>query len=101
MKVSETRNQASELVSHYKINEKTATGRETQVSGKTDPEEKVSLSAKAKDINKVKEAIAELPDMREEKVMELKRRIDEGSYRVEGEKVADKLIEESLLDIFA
>ena len=52
MKVSETKNQASELIQQqYKLQEKTASGHEKKVSGKGTPEEKVSLSAKAKDIN--------------------------------------------------
>ncbi len=101
MKVSETRNQASELIQQYKIHEKAASGHEKRVSGKAAHEERVSLSEKARDINQAKAVIAELPEVREEKVMELKHRIEEGTYRVDGGKVADKMIEESLLDIFA
>ena len=101
MKVSETRNQAGELIQQYRIQEKTAPGHEKQISGKTAPEEKVSLSERAKDINQVKAAITEMPDVREEKVMEIKHRIETGTYRIDEGKVADKMIEECLLDIFA
>jgi len=100
MKISETRNQATEVVQQYKANEKAATAHGKQVSGNAAPEEKVSLSDRAKDIQQAKKTIDQLPDVREEKVKELKNAIDTGTYRVEGEKVADKMIGESLLDIF-
>ena len=83
MKVSRTRNPASEI------------------SRNIIPEEKVGLSTKAKDIQQVKETIDKLPDVREEKVEDLKNQLEQGIYNVSGDKIAEKMVGESLLDIIA
>lgn len=102
MKVSETRNQLHELLQQQQAAEKTSQGRENRsVSGSVAPEEKVTLSERAREIQQVRQAVEALPDVREEKVDELKERIASGEYRVDGEKVAEKMIGESLLDILA
>ena len=61
-------------------------------------EEKVQLSTRAKDIQRIKKIINTVPDIRTEKVNQLKRSIEDGTYNVKGEKVAEKMIRESLLD---
>jgi flagellar biosynthesis anti-sigma factor FlgM len=43
----------------------------------------------------------ETPDIREEKVQELKRQIDTGKYSVNADKLAEKIVGESLIDILA
>ena len=61
-------------------------------------EEKVELSAKARDIQKIKKALDNVPDIRGEKVAQLKRSIEEGTYNVKAENVARKMLKENLLD---
>ena len=61
-------------------------------------EEKVELSSRAKDIQRIKNAVANVPEVRAEKVSRLKRSIEEGTYNVKGEEVARKIVKESLLD---
>jgi len=56
-------------------------------------------STKAQDIKKLREALDKLPDIREEKVEDLKSQIKKGTYCVTGEKIAEKIIAESLMDI--
>lgn len=65
------------------------------------PEEKVNLSTTAKEVQKIKSAIDELPDVREEKILDLKNRIEQGTYQVDAEKIAEKMVGESLLDILS
>ena len=101
MKVSEIRNQTNEIIQQYKANEKADAGSDKQVSGNVVPEEKVTLSTKARDVQRVKEAVDKLPDVREEKVQEIKDQIDQGTYSVSGDKIAEKMVGESLLDIIA
>jgi len=102
MKISETGNPASELISRYKINEDKANSEsENQVANSMVPEEKVSLSFAAKDIQHAGTAIEKLPDVREEKVQALKDQIETGQYNVSGEKIAEKMMSESLVDIVA
>jgi negative regulator of flagellin synthesis FlgM len=65
------------------------------------PEEKVNLSTTAKDVQNLSSAISKLPDVREEKVQALKDQIEKGTYKVDAGKTAEKMVGESLLDIFA
>jgi negative regulator of flagellin synthesis FlgM len=100
MKVSDTGNTAGEIIHLYKAqSQKAAEGEKPAGDAASVPEEKVSLSAQARDVQTIKKAINELPDVRKEKVDALKKQIREGSYDVNGEKIAQKMIGESLLDI--
>ncbi len=102
MKISETGNSVTDLISQYKINEeKLNSGAEKQATDNVVPEEKVSLSSAARDIQQAEKAIKKLPDVREEKVRELQNQIETGTYDVNGEKIAGKMISESLLDTMA
>jgi negative regulator of flagellin synthesis FlgM len=101
MKVSDVKHPSAQLVQQYQKNENVKLDVDRQVGGSPTPEEKVDLSTKAKDIQGLKSAITNLPDVREEKVQELKNRIESGKYNVSGEKIAEKMVGESLLDIFA
>jgi negative regulator of flagellin synthesis FlgM len=61
----------------------------------------MNLSTKAIDIKQLRDAINRLPDIREDKVRELKDKVERGIYEVDGQKIAEKMVVESLLDIFA
>ncbi|MEK7691847.1 MAG: flagellar biosynthesis anti-sigma factor FlgM [Bdellovibrionota bacterium] len=54
------------------------------------------ISARARDLSKAKSAAAGAPDVREEKIAELKRRIAEGRYKVDSAAVADKMVDDHL-----
>ncbi|MFH1625987.1 MAG: flagellar biosynthesis anti-sigma factor FlgM [Pseudomonadota bacterium] len=61
-------------------------------------EEKVQLSSKARDIQRVKKVLDSVPEVRQDKVTELKNSIENETYNVKGEKVAPRIVKESLLD---
>jgi len=61
-------------------------------------EDKVALSLEAKQIQDVKKRLDSLPDVREDKVTEIKEQIAAGTYTIDGEKIAFKMIRESILD---
>jgi negative regulator of flagellin synthesis FlgM len=61
----------------------------------------VNLSTTAKDVQALQNAISNLPDVREDKVQALRDQIEKGTYKVDAEKVAEKMVGESLLDIIA
>ena len=61
-------------------------------------EDKVALSSEARQIQEAKKIIDSLPDIREEKVAEIRERIENGTYRVDSEKIAFRMIKESILD---
>ena len=63
--------------------------------------ETVELSSQAKEIRQIRAALANSPDVREDKVTALKREIESGKYQIQPDAVANKMIDESLIDIFA
>ena len=72
--------------------EKGSKSSETEnTSGQRD---KISLSGKAQEINELKALINELPDIRIDKVEQLKKAIDTGFYNIDSYKVAEKMLEE-------
>ncbi len=69
-----------------------------QGSSQTVKEDKVVLSPKAKEVQEATKLIKELPDIREDKVAKLKEQVDQGTYRIDGKKIAFKMMKESILD---
>ncbi len=78
----------------YQDNLKTGGRPDKKVEEKAAPDEKVNISATAKDIQKLKSAVANLPEVRQDKVDDLKARIGKGEYSVSGAEIADRIIED-------
>lgn len=70
-------------------------GRESAVAAGSD---NVSLSAKARELQEAREALDAAPEVRKEKVEEIKGRVEAGTYNVKAEAIADAIIKASLLD---
>jgi negative regulator of flagellin synthesis FlgM len=66
--------------------------RQSEAVSDTTHNDKVSLSQASKEMQLAKNAVAESPDIREEKVMQLKQAIADGRYEMNSEKIADKLV---------
>jgi negative regulator of flagellin synthesis FlgM len=63
--------------------------------------DRVVISDTAKRIQEARTQLESIPDTRADKVAEIKRSIQDGTYKIEPEKIADKMIQESLLnDLF-
>jgi negative regulator of flagellin synthesis FlgM len=60
-------------------------------------EDKVVLSPKAREVQEAKKVLDTLPDIRKEEIARIKNEIREGTYKIEGKKLAAKMIKESLL----
>lgn len=61
----------------------------------------VYISDNAKRVQEARFQLESVPDTRSDKVAEIKRRIEEGAYEIQPDKIADKMIRESLMnDIF-
>jgi flagellar biosynthesis anti-sigma factor FlgM len=56
-------------------------------------QDRVELSTQKTEIEKLKKSVESLLDVRSEKVAGIKQQIAEGSYRVDGVKVAQKMLE--------
>ena len=63
-------------------------------TGKAGFADKVDLSGRAKEIADLVAAARALPDVRTEKVTEIKERIDAGNYVVDPAKIAKRMIDE-------
>jgi negative regulator of flagellin synthesis FlgM len=61
-------------------------------------EDRVLLSPMAKEIQMATNQLQEIPDVRIEKVTEIKNQIAQGSYQISAEKIAHRLMGESLLN---
>ncbi len=59
--------------------------------------DKVELSPQAKELQEAKHQLEQVPDIRTDKVESLQQAIKDGTYEVNGEKVALKMIRQSLL----
>jgi flagellar biosynthesis anti-sigma factor FlgM len=60
-------------------------------------EEKVKISPQAREIHRLKQIIEEIPDVREKKVEDIRRLIEEGNYKVNLDLLSDKIIESLLV----
>lgn len=61
-------------------------------------EDTLELSVQAREIQEVKSALSDIPEVREEKVQQLKNEIASGAYRADAGKIAEGIIEDRLLD---
>jgi negative regulator of flagellin synthesis FlgM len=69
-----------------------------QLVPKTDT---VVISETAKRIQDAKASLDAIPDVRADKVAELKSRVENGTYEIQADKIAGKMIRDSLLnDLF-
>jgi negative regulator of flagellin synthesis FlgM len=102
MKVSDLKDVNAQMIQQYQRNENVAPAVDRQASSAAvRPEETVDLSTMAKDIQQAKVEVSKLPDVREEKVREIKAQVENGTYNVSGEQIADKMVGESVVDLFA
>ena len=61
----------------------------------------VNISDAAKEIQEVRKELDNIPDVRAEKVEQLKNQIENGTYEVKSEEIAEKMLKDSLLnDLF-
>jgi negative regulator of flagellin synthesis FlgM len=102
MKVSDVKDVTAQMVQQYQKNDSLVANSDQQTTTTAvKPEEKVDLSTKAKDIQQAQNALSSVPDVREQKVAEIKSQVQQGTYNVSGEKIAGKMVGESIVDIFA
>ena len=68
-------------------------------SGAEQPEsDRLDLSARSREISHLNELIQSTPDVRTDKVDQLRRELEGGTYNVKAEKIADKIIGGNSLD---
>ena len=58
----------------------------------------VELSEEAKALQRTEKALADVPDVREDKVAAIRKQLAQGTYRVDGQKIAFNMLKESILN---
>ena len=98
--ISKVKDGSAQMIHQYqKIDAVKTENEKSSVSGNPLATERVDLSSEAKDIQKIKEILDQAPEVREEKVQELKQQIENGSYSINSGMIADEMLGESLIDI--
>lgn len=67
-------------------------GGESQEEGKSD---NVRLQLSPKEIQRIKNKLDALPDVDEARVQKIRKSLDDGSFRINYDRIADRLIEEA------
>ncbi len=62
------------------------------------PQDKVLVSDQAKEIGRLQAEVSKLPDVRPDRVGDVKNAINNGTYNVNGEAVAGKVLKEAVID---
>lgn len=103
MDINHAKGISANQIHQYEKNESLARGKSAPEDRSVTamPQEKVDLSTAAREIQQMKNALNEIPEVRENKVADLKSRIDNGTYDVSGEEVAKKMMGELFIDLFA
>jgi negative regulator of flagellin synthesis FlgM len=60
----------------------------------TGPTDKVDISGRSKEIADLMSAISKIPDVRDQKVQDIKQAVESGAYAVDPRKIAEKLLKE-------
>ncbi|MDM7996860.1 MAG: flagellar biosynthesis anti-sigma factor FlgM [Acidobacteriota bacterium] len=60
--------------------------------------DRLELSVRGREIAHLNELIQSVPDVREQKVEQVRRELENGTYNVKAEKIAEKIIGGNLLD---
>jgi negative regulator of flagellin synthesis FlgM len=58
------------------------------------PSDKVDISGRSREIAEIMSSIDQLPDVRAQKVAELKQAVDAGTYSIDPQKIAEKLLKD-------
>lgn len=61
-------------------------------------EDRVELSQSAKDLSMAQAALNEIPDIRTDRVSQVKQQLDSGTYEIRSDKTAGKMIKEALIN---
>lgn len=69
-----------------------------QVKKAGDGGDKVEISVKSKDIQKARQIVDAVPEVRDDKVNEIKKSLESGTYTVKSGAIAENIIKKSLID---
>ena len=70
-----------------------------QTANKNDSDVKVKISSEGSKLSEYNQIVKDIKKERTEKVQNLKNSINEGTYKIDSEKIADKILKDALGDI--
>lgn len=79
----------NQINNYYNASTRKTTQKSKTSTGTMD---QVSFSSVAKDLQTAKAAVANTPDVRADKIADIKARLEAGTYQVSGEAFADKIL---------
>lgn len=88
--------QASQTSGAKKAGKASESGKPAKAGAPVSGDAKAEISPRAREFSRAKEAAGKAPDVREERVADIKRRIAEGKYEVSPEAVANRLVDDHL-----
>ena len=71
-----------------------------QQQASTVESDNVTISEKGKDVSEMTRTLKSMPEVRADKIADLKERIANGTYNVSGKDIASKIINTALEDVF-
>ncbi|MDD5170636.1 MAG: flagellar biosynthesis anti-sigma factor FlgM [Syntrophales bacterium] len=102
MKVSGSGDIKNEALLQYQQTGTQAKSGVEKTSGGTGVQgDRISISSQTRDINLAKSVIDQLPEVRDDVVNQIKKSIDNGTYTVNPEKIAEKMVSDSIIDLYA
>ncbi|WP_427338122.1 flagellar biosynthesis anti-sigma factor FlgM [Caloranaerobacter sp. DY30410] len=72
--------------------------KDKKTSAKAEKKDKLSLSNKAIEYQIAMKALRNVPDIRKDKVEEIKRQIETGTYKIDSSKIVEKMFENVNID---
>ena len=100
MKVQDT-GQKAQIIQY--INQHAKTAEKNQAAAPSGasffPVDRVELSSSSRLIQKIQEAAQAAPDIRAEKVADLKKKIADGTYQVSSDDIAGKILKDILIEL--
>jgi flagellar biosynthesis anti-sigma factor FlgM len=82
----------------YRVNSRPKASQAPDAGGRTGAADEVVLSKEAQDVLALKEKMVKLPDVRQQRVDELRDLVARGGYRPAARDVADKILGSGVLD---
>jgi negative regulator of flagellin synthesis FlgM len=100
MNVTHIKDANAQLIRKYQRNESvTSVAGEQAGSAAMKTQEKINCSNTLTEIWEAKAEVSEVPDVRNDKVLEIKDQIERGIYNVSGEQIACKMMKESSIHL--
>jgi negative regulator of flagellin synthesis FlgM len=101
MKVSGNGDIKNEVLLQYQQTGTAKPGTEKMTGSGGVQGDRISISSQTRDINLAKSVIDKLPEVRDDVVKDVKEAINKNTYNVNHEKIAGKMVMDSILDIYA